>query len=158
MRFNDFVQDSIKYIFLSENYDEDIEQLFSRKESDLEKKICYDVTKACEGVDRSKKEKEDMDVNVNGQEQQSNDGINRLNVDINDPNSASRLAEQIKQQMASQPQTGGSDDDEDDEPEDDPQEPEDLLKGYDENGNEIKEEDLPDDEPIKDGANKKTEL
>ena len=92
-----------------------------------------------------------MNVNINGQPQQPDDGINRLNVDINDPNSASRLAEQIKQQMASQPQTGGSEDDDEDEPEEgEADDGEDLLKGYDENGNEIKEEDLPDDDDKKD--------
>lgn len=94
-------------------------------------------------------------MNINGQPQQPDDGINRLNVDINDPSSASRLAEQIKQQMASQQQTGGSEDDDDEEPEEgEANDGEDLLKGYDENGNEINEEDLPDDDEKKDGAKK----
>ena len=100
-----------------------------RKEEETEYKVCYELTKACEGLDRSKKEKEEMDVRFNNEPQQvqrgkplqeDDDGINRINVDINDPKSAERLAEQIKEQLAAQ-QGGGQDyegDDEDDNDED----------------------------------------
>ena len=119
---------------LTEKYEEDIEQLLIEKTGDsAEQKVCYKLTKACEGVDRTKKEKEDMDVRFNGQKQEvknkpqkDNDGIHRMNVDINDPGAAARLAEQIKMQMGQQAMGGGShggdDDDEDDDEEEEDEE------------------------------------
>ena len=155
-------------MFTPENYDEDIEQVFARREADPEKNICYDLTLACEGVDRTKKEKEDVNANVNGQQQNTgqDDGIQRMNVDINDPSSASRLAEQIKQQMAMQQATGGSDEDqdEDDAEEGEEDDGENLLDGYDEQGNEkpdSKDEEKPKDDDKKEenaSNNEKTEL
>jgi len=117
--------------FLIEKYEEDIEQLLIEKTGDFENEVCYKMTKACEGVDRSKKEKEDVDVRFNDQKQtvktekppkKDDDGIHRMNVDINDPGAAARLAEQIKQQLGQGSMGGGNygdeDDDEDEEEED----------------------------------------
>lgn len=117
--------------FLIEKYEEDIEQLLIEKTGDFENEVCYKMTKACEGVDRSKKEKEDVDVRFNDQKQtvktekppkKDDDGIHRMNVDINDPGAAARLAEQIKQQIGQGSMGGGNygdeDDDEDEEEED----------------------------------------
>ena len=85
------------------------------------------MTKACEGVDRTKKEKEDLKFKYNNQEQklttggapqQNDDGIQRMNVDINDPGAAERLAEQIKQQVGQGGfGAGGGNDDDDEEDE-----------------------------------------
>ncbi|XP_001640330.2 serine/threonine-protein phosphatase 4 regulatory subunit 2 [Nematostella vectensis] len=118
--------------FIMDKFDEDIESVLIKKDPDPEKTICYEVTKACEGVDRTKKEKEEMDVRINDKkqnikQQQPDDGIQRMNVDINDPNSASRLAEQIKQQIAEQQAMGGGggSDDDDEQDDADEQEPED---------------------------------
>ena len=113
----------------TEKYEEELEQLLTTKSADYEKEVCYELTKACEGVDRSKKEKEEMDVRFNDQKQEvktekstpkkDDDGIQRMNIDINDPGAAKRLADQIKMQVAQQQAMGGgSDDDEDDEDED----------------------------------------
>lgn len=115
----------------AEKYEEDIEQLLIEKTGDIENEVCYKMTKACEGVDRSKKEKEDVDVRFNDQKQtvktekppkKDDDGIHRMNVDINDPGAAARLAEQIKQQIGQGSMGGGNygdeDDDEDEEEED----------------------------------------
>ena len=115
----------------AEKYEEDIEQLLIEKTGDFENEVCYKMTKACEGVDRSKKEKEDVDVRFNDQKQtvktekppkKDDDGIHRMNVDINDPGAAARLAEQIKQQIGQGSMGGGNygdeDDDEDEEEED----------------------------------------
>lgn len=104
------------------------------KTADSEKEVCYKMTKACEGVDRSKKEKEEVDVRFNDQKQEvkrgkapqkDDDGIQRMNVDINDPGAAARLAEEIKQQIGQGAMGGGSyggDDDEDDDEEDEEEE------------------------------------
>ena len=116
----------------TEKYEEDIERLLIERTGDSEKEVCYELTKACDGVDRTKKEKEDVDVRINDQKQevktgktlkQDDDGIHRMNVDINDPGAAARLAEQIKQQIGQGAMGGGGydgdDDDDDDEDEDD---------------------------------------
>ena len=118
------------YFIYTEKYEEDIERLLIENKGDSEKEVCFELTKACEGVDRTKKEKEDVDVRFNDQKQdvktgklkQDDDGVHRMNVDINDPGAAARLAEQIKQQIG-QGAMGGEgyddDDDDDDEEEDD---------------------------------------
>ena len=105
-----------------ERHEEDIELLLQKKDvPDKEKAICYELSKACEGVDRSEKPKEPMDVRVNDEKQdiqQGADGINRMNVDINDPNAAKRLADQIKNQLNLNPGGGSEEEDGDDEEED----------------------------------------
>lgn len=124
--------------FLIEKYEEELEQLLTKKSADYEKEVCYELTKACEGVDRSKKEKEEMDVRFNDQKQEvktekstpkkDDDGIQRMNIDINDPGAAKRLADQIKMQVAQQQAMGGGSDDEDDEDDEDEDEEEDEDK------------------------------
>lgn len=121
--------------FLIEKYEEELEQLLTKQSADYEKEVCYELTKACEGVDRSKKEKEEMDVRFNDQKQEvkkekstpqkDDDGIQRMNIDINDPGAAKRLADQIKMQVAQQQAMGGGSDDEDDEDDEDEDEEED---------------------------------
>ncbi|XP_015750956.1 PREDICTED: uncharacterized protein LOC107330939 [Acropora digitifera] len=135
--------------FLIENYEEEIEQFLSKNSRDSEKGVCYKMTKACEGVDRTKKEKEDLNVKFNNQkvtmggaQQQADDGIQRMNVDINDPGAAERLAEQIKQQMGQGGFGGGGRDDEADDDDDE-------VQG---DGNDD------DDEKGKESSKQKTEL
>lgn len=55
---------------------------------------------------------------------QEDDGIQRMNVDINDPGAAERLAEQIKSQLGQQVMGGGEDGDEDDDEEEEEEEEE----------------------------------
>ncbi|XP_068761439.1 uncharacterized protein [Montipora capricornis] len=120
--------------FLLENYEEEIEQLLTKNSKDSETNVCYKMTKACEGVDRTKKEKEDLKFKYNNQEQklttggapqQNDDGIQRMNVDINDPGAAKRLAEQIKQQVGQGGfGAGGGNDDDDEEDEEEEEEEE----------------------------------
>lgn len=101
------------------------------KADNTEQEVCHRLTKACEGVDRSKKEKEPLDYRFNNQPQdvktesapKDDDGIQRMNVDINDPGAAERLAEQIKSQLGQQAMGGGPPgDDEDDEEDEDEEE------------------------------------
>lgn len=116
--------------FLIEKYEEDIEQLLMDKVDNTEQEVCYKLTKACEGVDRGKKEKEPLDYRFNNQPQQvktestskDDDGIHRMNVDINDPGAAERLAEQIKSQLGQQGMGGGTGDDDDDDEEEEEEE------------------------------------
>ncbi|CAH3137260.1 unnamed protein product [Pocillopora meandrina] len=116
--------------FLIEKYEEDIEKLLMDKVDNTEQEVCYKLTKACEGVDRSKKEKESLDYRFNNQPQQvktesaskDDDGIHRMNVDINDPGAAERLAEQIKSQLGQQGMGGGTGDDDDEEEEEEEEE------------------------------------
>lgn len=116
--------------FFPEKYEEDIEQLLMDKVDNTEQEVCYKLTKACEGVDRSKKEKEPLDYRFNNQPQQvktesaskDDDGIHRMNVDINDPGAAERLAEQIKSQLGQQGMGGGTGDDDDDDEEEEEEE------------------------------------
>ncbi|KAJ7386215.1 hypothetical protein OS493_010609 [Desmophyllum pertusum] len=101
--------------FLIEKYEEDIEELLTRKVKDSEQEVCHKLTKACEGVDRTKKDKEPIDYRFNNEKQEvhtqappkEDDGIQRMNVDINDPGAAERLAEQIKSQLGQQAMGGG---------------------------------------------------
>lgn len=106
---------------LLERHEEEIEVLLQKKDvPDKEKAICYELSKACEGVDRSEKPKEPMDVRINDEKQeiqQGADGINRMNVDINDPNAAKRLADQIKNQLNLNQGGGGEEEDGDEEEE-----------------------------------------
>lgn len=55
---------------------------------------------------------------------QEDDGIQRMNVDINDPGAAERLAEQIKSQLGQQAMGGGEDEDVDEEDEEEEEEEE----------------------------------
>ena len=55
---------------------------------------------------------------------QEDDGIQRMNVDINDPGAAERLAEQIKSQLGQQAMGEGEDEDDDDEEEEEEEEEE----------------------------------
>ena len=125
----------IFFFVWTEKYEEELEQLLTTKSADYEKEVCFELTKACEGVDRSKKEKEEMDVRFNDQKQEvktekstpkkDDDGIQRMNIDINDPGAAKRLADQIKMQVAQQQAMGGGSDGEDDEDDEDEDEEED---------------------------------
>ena len=105
----------------TEKYEEDIEEMLIDKVEGTERKVCYELTKACDGVDRTKKDKDKLDFRFNGQKQEvkHDDGIQRMNVDINDPGAAERVAEQIRSQLGRQPAgagpRGGDDDDDDDE-------------------------------------------
>lgn len=145
----------------TENYEEEIEALLIRKETETEQKVCYALTQACEGVDRSKKPKEKLDFRYNDQPQEMqkeeapekpDDGINRINVDINDPKSAERLAEQIKQQLGQQALGGQNEGDDDDDDEDDEDE-DDEREGEDD------DDDLNEEKDDNDGSkNAKTEL
>ena len=126
-----FVQWQVFFpFFFPEKYEEDIEQLLMDKVDNTEQEVCYKLTKACEGVDRSKKEKESLDYRFNNQPQQvktesaskDDDGIHRMNVDINDPGAAERLAEQIKSQLGQQGMGGGTGDDDDDDEEEEEEE------------------------------------
>ena len=120
----------VSFFFFTEKYEEDIEQLLMDKVDNTEQEVCYKLTKACEGVDRSKKEKESLDYRFNNQPQQvktesaskDDDGIHRMNVDINDPGAAERLAEQIKSQLGQQGMGGGTGDDDDDDEEEEEEE------------------------------------
>ena len=86
-------------LYFLENYDEDIENIFVAETEDLEQKICYELTKACEGVDRSKKEKEEMDVRINDRKQpvqsSGESGPQMMNVNINEEGAADKLINQI---------------------------------------------------------------
>ena len=102
----------------TEKYEEEIEQLLIGKVEDTEQEICYKLSRACEGVDRSVKPKEPFEYSFNNMKQevkrkppppQEDDGIQRMNVDINDPGAAERLAEQIKSQRGQQARGGGED-------------------------------------------------
>lgn len=116
--------------FLIEKYEEDIEQLLMDNVDNSEQEVCYKLTKACEGVDRSKKEKEPLNYRFNNQPQEvktesaskDDDGIHRMNVDINDPGAAERLAEQIKSQLGQEGMGGGMGNDEDDDEEEEEEE------------------------------------
>lgn len=116
--------------FFTEQYEEDIEKLLIQKVEDTEQEICYKLTRACEGVDRSVKPKEQLEYSFNGQKQEiktepvqkEDDGIQRMNVDINDPGAAERLAEQIKSQLGQQAMGGGDEDDDEEEEEEEEEE------------------------------------
>lgn len=117
-------------MFYSEKYEEDIEQLLMDNVDNSEQEVCHKLTKACEGVDRSKKEKEPLNYRFNNQPQEvktesaskDDDGIHRMNVDINDPGAAERLAEQIKSQLGQEGMGGGMGNDEDDDEEEEEEE------------------------------------
>ena len=115
----------------TEKYEEEIEQLLIEKVEDTEQEICYKLSKACEGVDRSVKAKEPFEYSFNNMKQevkrkppppQEDDGIQRMNVDINDPGAAERLAEQIKSQLGQQAMGGGEDEDDAEEEEEEEEE------------------------------------
>lgn len=101
------------------------------KAEDTEQEICYKLSRACEGVDRSVKPQEPFEYSFNNMKKevkrkppppQEDDGIQRMNVDINDPGAAERLAEQIKSQLGQQAMGGGEDGDDDDEEEEEEEE------------------------------------
>ena len=117
----------------TDKYEEEIEQLLIKRAEDTEQEICYKLSKACEGVDRSVKPKEPFEYSFNNMRQkvkreppppQEDDGIQRMNVDINDPGAAERLADQIKSQLGQQAMGGGEDGDEEDDEEEEEEEEE----------------------------------
>lgn len=117
----------------TDKYEEEIEQLLIKRAEDTEQEICYKLSKACEGVDRSVKPQEPFEYSFNNMRQkvkreppppQEDDGIQRMNVDINDPGAAERLADQIKSQLGQQAMGGGEDGDEEDDEEEEEEEEE----------------------------------
>ena len=113
-----------------EHYDEDIENIFVAETDKLEQKICYELTKACEGVDRSKKEKEQLEVKINdkkqtvqrgplpSEERAKDSGPEMFNVNINEKGAAEKLVSQINKAISEDKQNEINED-EDDESEDD---------------------------------------
>lgn len=120
--------------FCLENYDEEIENiLVEQKDVDFEQKICFELTKACEGVDRTKKEKEELEVNINDKKQkvQSGNGPEHFHVNINEEGAAEKLVNQINMAVGEKKKSknvdgDGKADDESDE-EDDEEDAETLI-------------------------------
>lgn len=142
--------------YLIENYDEDIENIFVAETEDLEQKICYELTKACVGVDRSKKEKEELEVKVNDRKQplhqrpassedkEATSGPQTLNVNINEEGAADKLISQItnaiknkKTNEIKEDEEDDDDDNEDDDNEDDGEENENLTDNMNEEKTEL---------------------
>ena len=100
--------------FLIENYDEEIENSLVSESGDFEQKICYELTEACKGVDRTKKEREELEVNINDKKQKLETGSSekdpeQFNVNINEEGAAEKLVNQIN--MAVKNKKNGGDDD-----------------------------------------------
>ena len=100
--------------FLIENYDEEIENSLVSESGDFEQRICYELTEACKGVDRTKKEKEELEVNINDKKQKLETGSSdkdpeQFNVNINEEGAAEKLVNQIN--MAVKNKKNGGDDD-----------------------------------------------
>lgn len=76
-------------VFIAENYDEEIENILVAESGDFEQKICYKLTEACKGVDRSKTEKEEMEVNINDKKQ------NIPSININEEGAVEKVVNQI---------------------------------------------------------------
>ena len=100
--------------FLIENYDEEIENSLVSESGDFEQKICYELTEACKGVDRTRKEKEELEVNINDKKQKLETGSSekdpeQFNVNINEEGAAEKLVNQIN--MAVKNKKNGGDDD-----------------------------------------------
>ena len=97
-----------------------------KETKNLEKKICYKLTKACEGVDRTKKVKEELEVNINDRKQKVSQGSasqkepETMHVDINDKGAADRLVQKINEAVKNKKQNevGEGDLDDDEEMED----------------------------------------
>ena len=111
--------------FKLENYDEDIENTLVGESGDFEQKICYKLTEACEGVDRTKKEKEELEVNINDEKQKLQTGSAKkepepYHVNINEEGAAAKLVNQINMAIKDKKNNGddGGDDDEDDDEDD----------------------------------------
>ncbi|XP_028395602.1 glutamic acid-rich protein-like [Dendronephthya gigantea] len=112
--------------YLIENYDEEIEgiMLDEGKSEYFEKKICFELSEACKGVDRTKKEKEELEVNINDKKQKIHTGdpkkeMEQFNVDINEEGAAEKLVNQINMAIKDKEGTGGGDDDNDNDDNDD---------------------------------------
>ena len=60
-------------LLLLEKHEEEIEGALAKSSKDFENQICYDISKACVNVDRSKKpeELEEVDVSINGNAKKS---------------------------------------------------------------------------------------
>ena len=97
---------------------------------DFEDKICYELTEACIGVDRTKKEKEELEVNINNEKQKlqtgsAKEGPEKFHVNINEEGAAAKLVDQIKMAVknkksdSSEGDGKDSDDDDDDDDDDD---------------------------------------
>ena len=108
--------------------------------TDFEKEICYKLTKACKGVDRSKKEKEELEVNINNEKQKLQTGKveepEKFHVDINEEGAAKKLVDQINMAVKNKKNVGDSDDDDDDDEDDDDEDEDDEE----ENANKLDEE------------------
>ena len=110
-----------------ENYDEEIESKLVGESKDFEQKICYELTEACKGVDRSKKEKEELEVNINNEKQTLKSGSEKkdsepdqFNVNINEEGAAEKLVNQINMAIKDKkPNNDGDDDEGDDDERDD---------------------------------------
>jgi phosphopantothenoylcysteine synthetase/decarboxylase len=111
---------------------------------DFEQKICYEMTEACKGVDRTKKEKEEMEVNINDKKQKLQTGSakqdpEQFNVNINEEGAAAKLVDQINMAIKNKKNVGGDSDDEDD---DDDEDDEDSDNKIDEDLNEADGEEI----------------
>ncbi len=83
---------------------------------DFEKKICYELTDACTGVDRTKKEKEELEVNINDKKQKLETGRSKDDPEqfnVNEEGAASKLVDQINMAIKNKKSTGGDDGDDD---------------------------------------------
>ena len=62
----------------TERHEEDIETAFAERKENLENLICYEISKACEGVDRTKKPKDysGIDLTTNGEKQKVEKVVN----------------------------------------------------------------------------------
>ena len=101
--------------FLIENYDEEIENSLVSESGDFEQKICYELTEACKGVDRTKKEKEELEVNINDKKQKLETGSaendpEQFNVNINEEGEAEKLVNQINMAIKNKKNDGDDDD------------------------------------------------
>ena len=120
-----------------ETYDEEIEDILMDDSEDFENKICYELTEACKGVDRSKKEKEELEVNINNEKQKLQTGRvdkepDKFHVDINEKGAARKLVDQINMAIKDKKNVADTDDeksadsdDDDDEDVDDDEDDED---------------------------------
>jgi hypothetical protein len=111
---------------------------------DFEQKICYEMTEACKGVDRTKKEKEEMEVNINDKKQKLQTGSakkepEQFNVNINEEGAAAKLVDQINMAIKNKKNVGGDSDAEDD---DDDEDDEDNDNKIDEDLNEADGEEI----------------
>ena len=133
-----------------ETYDEEIEDILMDDSEDFENKICYELTEACKGVDRSKKEKEELEVNINNEKQKLQTGRvdkepDKFHVDINEKGAAKKLVDQINMAIKDKKNVAGTDDEksadsDDDDDDDDVDDDEDDEDDEEEAKNKLDEE------------------